>query len=102
MARASRRAAAAISSRSGSPSVVDAPGLLGSRKERHLCLGGPPPRRELVAHERDAVARRTDEDEAGLLDLPDEGGVLREESVPGMNGLGASRPGRLEDPVEVR
>src|SRR5437762_1550182 len=83
-------------------SLVDAPDLLGSGKERHLCLGGQPPRRELVPHERDAVARRADEDEPGLFDLPDEGGVLREESVPGMNGLRAGGPGRLEDPVEVQ
>ena len=48
-----------------------------------------------------ALAGRADEDDARLLAGAREGGVLGEEAVAGMDGLGAGLARDLEDPLDV-
>ncbi|GAB1413220.1 hypothetical protein MASR1M97_19560 [Candidatus Desulfobacillus denitrificans] len=55
----------------------------------------------LVAHQADRLGRRADEDEAGLRAGLGEGGVLGEEAVAGMHGLGAGGLGGGDDPLDV-
>ena len=53
----------------------------------------------LVPHGGDAVGRRADPDEAGLLHRPGEGGVFGEEAVARMDRIGAALPRRRDDLV---
>ncbi len=53
---------------------------------------------DLVAHQGDRLGRRPDEDQARLGARPSEGGVLGEEPVPRVDGLGAGAGRRLQQP----
>ena len=59
-------------------------GHAGDAELAHRLLGG-----DLVAHQPDVLGGRADEDQAVVLDHVDEGGVLGEEAVAGMDRLGA-------------
>jgi hypothetical protein len=52
---------------------------------------------DLVAHQADGFRARADEDEAGFLDALGEVGVLGQEAVAGMDGLGVGDLGRRDD-----
>ncbi len=62
----------------------------------HGFLGG-----DLVAHRADNIGRRTDEDEAGLLDSFGEARIFREEAIAGMDSPCPGRLGRQEDRGDV-
>lgn len=63
----------------------------------HRLLGA-----DLVAHQRDGVGGRPDEDQPLLGAGPREGGVLGEEAVPGVDRLGAGAAGRLQQAGDVQ
>ena len=69
---------------------------------RHAGLRRHLARRDLVAHQADRFGARPDEDQPGALDRLGEGGVLRQEAVAGMDGVGAGRSRRLEDRGDVQ
>ena len=54
----------------------------------------------LRSHSLDGVCRRADEDEPRLLAGTRERGVLRQEAVAGMNGLGARLAGGSQDRLD--
>ena len=58
--------------------------------------------RDLGAHQLHRFRRRADPDEAGRLDGAREVGVLGEEPVPGMDGLGAGPLRGVDDPLLVQ
>jgi hypothetical protein len=66
-----------------SGSAPSEPGTQGTPELDHGLLG-----RDLVAHHADRLGRRPDEDEAALLDAFGEVGVLAQEAVAGVDGLG--------------
>ena len=57
---------------------------------------------ELVTHRGDARRRRTDPDEAGVDDGAGERGVLGEETVSRVHGVGVNPPSGGEEPVDVQ
>ena len=57
-------------------------------QDRHAGGGGDFVRALLVAHRRDRIRRGTDPDEARRLHRADEAGVLGEEAVARMHGVG--------------
>src|SRR5262249_19003110 len=59
-------------------------------------------RRDLVAHHLDRFGRRTDPRDARVHERAREVGVLGEEPVAGMDGVGARRPYRVEDRGRVQ
>ncbi len=77
---------------------------LGARQERHAHLGRDPLRRELVAHTGDGVGVRTDPRQPGVDNGSREVGVLGQEAVPRMHGVGPGALGGAEQlgDVEVR
>ena len=68
---------------SGDVSGSDRPGTPG-----HAGLLGGEAGADLVAHDLDGLGRRADEGDAALGDGPGEVGVLREEAVAGVDGVG--------------
>ena len=62
-------------------------------------LGGERFRGDLVAHRADRSMLRPDEDDPRLLDAPRELGVLGQESVSRMHGLGAGLAAGLDDAI---
>ena len=71
-------------------------GQHGDPGARHGGLG-----RQLRPHGLDDVGGRSDEDEAGLPARPGEGGVLGEEAVSGVDGVGAARARRRHQGVDA-
>src|SRR6266702_8447519 len=67
--------------------------------ERHPGLFHDRLRRRLVAHRADCGCRRPDKGEAGALAALGELRVLREETVTGVNGLGARALRGVDDPI---
>ena len=63
-------------------------GALRTRRDRHVGLDRHPTGRGLVAHERDDATRGADEGDVVLLAQVGERGVLREEAVAGVDGVG--------------
>ena len=72
-----------------------------ARHRRDVGGRGGLPRRDLVAHDLDGLGRRPDPRHATRRDRPREVGVLGEEPVPGVDGLGAALLDRAEDGVGV-
>ena len=74
------------------------------RQGRHARLAGDPLRLELVAAEPKRVRRRADPGEPGRDHFLGEGGVLREEAVAGVDGVGSGLERRADvlGGVEVR
>ena len=60
------------------------------------------PGADLRAHRLDRLRRRPDQDEARLGDGAGEAGVLGEEAVAGVDGVGAGAAGRVEDRVDAQ
>ena len=67
----------------------------------HPGLLGRVARADLVAHDLDGLGRRADEGHATLGDGPGEVGVLGEEAVAGMDGVGAALLDDAEDGLGV-
>jgi hypothetical protein len=70
------------------------------RNHRHAQLAGDPPRRGLVAQRADRRRRRAHEDQPGGGARLGERGVLGEEPVAGVDGVGAGRLGDGDEPVD--
>ncbi len=88
-----------------SPNAIDLVGggeeLGGAGHARHArCLGGDAAR-HLVAHHLDGLGRRADEGHAPLGDGAGEVGVLGEEAVAGVHGVGAGLLDDVEDALGV-
>ena len=66
---------------------------------RHAGGGGQRLRGGLVAHGGDAVGGGADKDEAGVDAGPGQRRLLRQEAVARMDGVGAQRPGGLDQPL---
>jgi hypothetical protein len=81
--------------------VVEIAGRHDRRRHRHALRLGEGAGRDLVAHQRDGVGGGADEDEAGRLDGGREAGVLRQEAVARMDGVGAGGERRRHDRVDV-
>ena len=73
--------------------------LGGARDRVHPGLDGRAPRRDLVPHDLDGRGRRADEDDTEGGHGPGEVGVLAEESVAGMHGVGAAALHRGDEGV---
>jgi hypothetical protein len=71
-----------------------------ARHHRHARLDRQAPGGGLLAHERDGLAPGADEGEAGLLAGAGEVGVLGQEAVARVHGVGARAGGRLQDAVD--
>jgi hypothetical protein len=69
------------------------------RQRRHVRLGKQRLRLDLRAHQRDRLGRRADPGQAGVGHRLGELGVLGQEAVPGMDGVGAGAAGGRQDEV---
>ena len=88
-------------SRPTSPArVLDPPG--GARHRWHARARCHLTRRSLVAHGLDRLGSRSDKYEPGALHHRGEAGVLRQEAVAGMDGVGAARDRRGDDGLLVQ
>ena len=74
----------------------------GAGDDRDACLLGDLSRLYFAAHEVDRLGRRTDKGDAGGLAEPGEFGVFREESVSGMDCVGADALGDFHDLLSVQ
>jgi hypothetical protein len=81
--------------------VVVAERATGARYARHACLAHGTDRGDLVAHQTDGVGARADEGEAAAFDLLGEIGVLGQEAVAGVDGVGVGHLGRADDRRDV-
>ena len=66
-------------------------GVIGRRQRGHACSRGRGLGRQLVAHGLDGIGTRADPHQAGGGHRPGEAGVLGQEAVAGMHGVGAGR-----------
>src|SRR5262249_44785025 len=78
---------------------VDRPVAAGNHRYARLLHVGA--RADLVAHLLDDLPRGANEDAAGLLAGLGEAPVFREETVAGMDGLGARALGGVEDALDI-
>ena len=76
-------------------------GPVGARHERGADAPGELAGRHLVAQHPDGLRRRPDPGQAGVEDGLGEVGVLGEEAVAGVDGVGAAAAGDVEQPGDV-
>ncbi len=72
-----------------------------ARHQRHAGVGHARLGGGLVAHGGDGRGGRADEDDAGLVEGLDEGAVLGEEAVAGVDGAGAAAPRGLDHGLDL-
>ena len=75
---------------------------VGRLQGRHAGLAHQPLGLDLGAHRLDRLGRRADPGEPGRLDGAGEVGVLGQEAVAGVDRVGASAPGGVEDQVDAQ
>ncbi len=92
LSRTGKPSSSAAASASSGPAIA-----LGARHERHAGGAHLGLRARLVAHALHHVRGRPDEDEVVVLAGADEGGVLGQEAVAGMDGVAAGRLGRRDE-----
>ena len=82
--------------------VRRADGVHGAGDDRHACVAHHPARCRLRPHQLDRVGRRPDPRQPRLLDHPGERCVLGEESVAGVDRLGARAKRGLDEHVAAQ